>query len=68
LPDDASIEKVLADNEEVIGDQFLETFSGLVTQMDTQAQQGNPEAQALAQRLSEVYKIALKFSMKKKMK
>jgi len=38
-----------------------------VTQMDAQSEQGNPEAQALSQRLSEVFKIALKYSMKKKM-
>ncbi len=66
-PDDASVEKMLADNDAVITDQFLEALSGLVAQMDSQASQGNSEAQTLAQRLSEVFKIALKFSMTKKM-
>ncbi len=66
-PDDAAVEKMLADNDAVITDQFLEALSGLVTQMDAQSEQGNPEAQALSQRLSEVFKIALKYSMKKKM-
>jgi hypothetical protein len=51
----------------VITDQFLEALSGLVAQMDAQAEQGNTEAQPLAQRLGEVFKIALKYSMKKKM-
>jgi hypothetical protein len=67
LPDDAAVEKMLADNDAVITDQFLEALSGLVAQMDAQAEQGNTEAQPLAQRLGEVFKIALKYSMKKKM-
>ena len=67
LPDDAAVEKMLADNDAVITDQFLEALSGLVAQMDAQAEQGNTEAQPLAQRLGEVFKIAVKYSMKKKM-
>ncbi len=67
LPDDAAVEKMLADNDAVVTDQFIEALSGLVTQMDAQSEQGNPEAKALSQRLSEVFKIALKYSMKKKM-
>jgi len=37
----------------------------LVAQMDAQGQQANPEAKAVADKLGEVYKIALKYSMKK---
>jgi hypothetical protein len=66
-PDDAGVEKMLIENDAMINDQFLEALSGLVAQMDAQAEQGNPEAQALSQRLGEVFKIALKYSMKKKM-
>ena len=66
-PDDAGVEKMLADNDTMINDQFLEALSGLVAQMDAQAEQGNPEAKELAQKLGEVFKIALKYSMKKKM-
>jgi hypothetical protein len=66
-PDDAGVEKMLTENDTMINDQFLEALSGLVAQMDAQAEQGNPEAQALSQRLGEVFKIALKYSMKKKM-
>jgi hypothetical protein len=66
-PDDTGVEKMLIENDTMINDQFLEALSGLVAQMDAQAEQGNPEAQALAQRLGEVFKIALKYSMKKKM-
>jgi hypothetical protein len=58
---------MLADNDAVVTDQFIEALSGLVTQMDAQSEQGNPEAKALSQRLGEVFKIALKYSMKKKM-
>ncbi|MBI5352239.1 MAG: hypothetical protein HZB50_06335 [Chloroflexi bacterium] len=67
LPDDVSIEKMLADNDAAINDQFMEAFGGLVAQMDAQAEQGNPEAQSLAQKLGDVFKITLKYSMKKKM-
>lgn len=66
-PDDAAVEKMLADNDAMINDQFLEALSGLAAQMESQAGQGNPEAQALGQRLGEVYKVALRYSMKKKM-
>ncbi len=64
LPDDAAVEKALADNDAMINEQFVEALSGLVAQMDAQ---DNPEAKALGKRLSEVYKIALKYSMKKQM-
>ncbi len=63
-PDDATIEKMLADNDAMINNQFVEAMSGLVAQMEAQ---DNPEAKALGERLGEVYKIALKYSMKKQM-
>jgi hypothetical protein len=66
-PDEAGIEKMLAANEAMINDAFMEALSGLAAQMDAQAGQGNAEAKALAERLDAVYKTALKFSMKKKM-
>jgi hypothetical protein len=66
-PDEAGIEKMLAANEAMINDGFMEALSGLAAQMDAQAGQGNAEAKALAERLDAVYKTALKFSMKKKM-
>ncbi|MDQ3006059.1 MAG: hypothetical protein M3R47_11860, partial [Chloroflexota bacterium] len=64
-PDEASLEKMLDDNKTLINDQFLEALIGLVAQVDAAAGQGNTEAQALAEKLSNVYKSALKFSMKK---
>jgi hypothetical protein len=66
-PDAAAVDKMLNDNADMVNDQFMEYLSGLVTQIEAQAGQGNAEAKALADKLGEVYKTALKFSMKKKM-
>jgi len=66
-PDQPALEKMLDDNKELINDQFMEALIGLVTQVDQAAEQGNPEAKALREKLSVVYKTALKFSMKKNM-
>jgi hypothetical protein len=67
-PDEASIEKMLAANESVVNDSFMEALNGLVAQIDTQANQGNnAEARKLADKMQQVYKTALKFSMKKKL-
>jgi len=66
-PDDASLEKMMSDNASLINDQFMEALIGLVGQVDQAAEQGNPEAKALGEKLSNVYKTALKFSMKKNM-
>ena len=67
-PDDAAIEKMLNDNAAIVNDAFMEALNGLVLQIEGQAQQGNAEAKAVAEKLQKVYKIALKFSMKQKMK
>ena len=64
-PDEGSIEKMLDDNRALINDQFMDALIGLVAQVDAAAGQGNPEAKALAEKLSRIYKSALKFSMKK---
>lgn len=65
-PDAAAAEKMLADNADMVNDQFLEALNGLVAQVEQQGA-SNPEAQALGEKLSQVYKVALKFSMKKKL-
>src|SRR5271157_609837 len=67
-PDEAAIEKMLSDNASVVNDAFIEALNGLVAQIDAQAGQGNAEAKAVADKLQKVYKTALKFSMKQKMK
>ena len=66
-PDDAALEKMLDENSNLINDQFMEALIGLVAQVDQAAEQGNPEAKALSEKLSRVYKTALKFSMKRNM-
>jgi hypothetical protein len=64
LPDQASLEKMLEDNKALINDQFMQALIGLVAQVDQAAEQGNPEAKALGEKINAIYKTALKFSMK----
>lgn len=63
-PDNAALEKMLADNKDMLNDQFMQALIGLVAQVDEASAQGNPEAKALSDKLSNVYKTALKLSMK----
>jgi hypothetical protein len=65
-PDDATLEQMLKQNDAMINQQFLEALSGLVAQMESQGAD-NPEAKAMGEKLSAVYKVALKYSMKKNM-
>jgi thioredoxin-like negative regulator of GroEL len=64
-PDDAGVEQMLKDNDAMVNQQFLEALSGLVAQME--AQTDNPEAKLMGEKLSEIYRVALKYSMKKNM-
>jgi len=66
-PDDATLEQMLEANKDMVNDQLMEAMIGLVAQVDQAAEQGNPEAKALSEKLSKVYKTAMKFSMKKNM-
>jgi hypothetical protein len=63
--DAAGVEQMLKDNDAMVNQSFLDALSGLVTQME--AQTDNPEAKAMGVKLGEVYKVALKYSMKKNM-
>lgn len=65
-PDQAAVEKMLATNEAMVNDGFMEALNGLVAQMDAQPAQASAETKALADKLQAVYKTALKFSMTKK--
>ena len=67
VPDEASLEKMLEDNQALVNDQFMEALIGLVAQVDSAAGQGNAEAKALGEKLNNIYKTALKYSMKKNM-
>ncbi|HSB00017.1 MAG TPA: CpXC domain-containing protein [Anaerolineales bacterium] len=66
-PDEASLVKMLEGNQDLINDQFMESLVGLVAQVDQAAEQGNPEAKAIGEKLSKVYKTALKYTMQKNM-
>ena len=66
-PDDGALDQMLEDNKDLVNDQFMEALIGLVAQVDQAAEQGNPEAKALGEKLNKVYKSALKLSMKKNM-
>ena len=66
-PDDAAVEQMLETNSALINDQFMQSLIGLVAQVDQAAEQGNPEARALSDKLNSIYKAALKFSMSQKL-
>jgi hypothetical protein len=58
---------MLEANKMLVNDQFMQALIGLVAQVDQAAEQGNPEAKALSDKLNVIYKNALKFSMKQNM-
>jgi hypothetical protein len=64
-PDDVTLDQMLEGNRDLLNDQFMEALVGLVAQVDQASEQGNPEAKALGEKLSKVYKNALKYSMQK---
>lgn len=69
-PDDAALEKMLKDNEEMVNEDLMNTLGGLMAQLEAQGQQtgqAGEQAKALTEKLESIYKIALKFSMKKNM-
>lgn len=65
LPDAATVEQALAQNPDIVTQGLLDTLTGLAAQMESQPD--NPEAKAMGEKLSEIYKVALKLSMKKNM-
>ncbi len=66
-PDDAAVEQMLEANKAMVNDQFMQALIGLVGQVDQAAEQGNPEAKALGEKINAIYKTALKFSMNQNM-
>lgn len=64
-PDDATLDKMLEDNKDLVNDDFMQALIGLVAQVDQAAEQGNPEAKGLGEKLAKVYKSAMRLSMKK---
>jgi thioredoxin-like negative regulator of GroEL len=65
-PDEAGIEQMLKDNDAMVNQQFVDALSGLVAQFESQGD-ANPEAKAMGEKLTEIYKVALKSVMKKNM-
>jgi len=68
-PDSAAIEKMLNENEDKINEDLTNTLGGLMAQLEAQGDTGQEGEQAkeLIEKLESVYKLILKFSMKKKM-
>jgi hypothetical protein len=66
-PDDMALNQMLDENKDLINDQFMEALIGLVAQVDQASEQGNPEAKSISEKLSKVYKTALKYSMQRNM-
>jgi len=65
-PNDDALEQMLTENDAIVNQQFVEALSGLVTQIEGQGAE-NPEAKAMSEKLSEIYKVVLKRVMKKNM-
>ena len=66
-PDDGAVEQMLEANRDLVNDQFMQALIGLVAQVDQAAEQGNPDARALSDKLNSIYKTALKLSMSQKL-
>jgi len=66
-PDEAAVQQMLEANRAMVNDQFMQALIGLVAQVDQAAEQGNPEAGTLSDKLNSIYKTALKFSMSQKL-
>lgn len=69
-PDDAAMENMLAQNEELVTEEMMNTLGGLMAQIEAQEQAGQSDKQAkeITAKLESLYKIALKFSMTKSLK
>ena len=63
-PDQAALENMLEANKAIVNDQFMQALIGLMAQVDQAAEQGNPEAKTLSEKINVIYKTALKFLMK----
>ena len=66
VPDEAAVDAMLAQNDAMVNQQFVDALSGLVAQMDSQGAE-NLEAKAMSEKLTEIYRVALKRVMKKNM-
>jgi translation elongation factor EF-4 len=60
------VDAMLVQNDAMVNQQFVDALSGLVAQMDSQGAE-NLEAKAMSEKLTEIYRVALKRVMKKNM-
>jgi len=65
-PDASAMEKMLSENEEMVNENLTNTLSGLMVQIEAQGQ-GGMQAEELTKKLETLYKMVLKYSMKKQM-
>jgi hypothetical protein len=67
---DNQLDALLAQNEALVNDTFMQSLGTLVAQMDAQIQAGqvDEDGKAAFERLQAVHRAALRFSMKKQMK
>lgn len=61
-----ALESLLEQNQAMITDEFMQTLSALMLQIEEQAAQ-NPEAKALSDKLSRIHSLALRISMRRQM-
>ncbi|MBI5825520.1 MAG: hypothetical protein HZB18_15935 [Chloroflexi bacterium] len=64
-PDEAGMEQMLSENDAIVNQQFVDALSGLIAQMESQSD--NPEAKDMAEKLTVIYRVALKRVMKNNM-
>ncbi len=64
---DEALEKVIAENEDKITDELLQTLGGIVAQQKGQEDKLSPQDKEMFAKMEEVYGAVLKFSMKRSM-
>ncbi len=62
-----TLEKLIAENDEKITDELLQTLSGIVAQSQGQEEKLSPQDKEMFAKMEEVYGAVLKFQMKKNM-
>lgn len=66
-PDEATLEKMIQEREQDITPQFVEALGSLAAQMETPPADVSTDEKQMAERMQTVYRVVLRYSMKKKM-
>lgn len=61
--DDSGWQKMLVDNDGIVNQQLVDTLMGLINQME--GQPDHPESKDMAEKLTQIYRMALKQVMRK---